>query len=467
MKVKQIVGSVLSAVLLASPLAYATNGMLMEGYGPISTGMGGASMAIDNGTAGMANNPATLGMMQDGTSRLDISLGGLHPNVVSKMAGMPDAKSGGTAYYMPAVGWVKKDGALAYGVGMFSQGGMGTEYTAADWVSAGSGRPSRSEVGIGNVIIPLAYDVSPDFKIGGTLDVVWSGMDLQMAMATTQMFGLMTGGNLAATGGGAGAVAPFIGVNPATGAYTPNNNVAYFNFSDNSKFTGKAKSTSVAGKLGMTLRVSDSLTVGATYHSKTRLGDMTADGAQVTMIDNANALGGGAGANYTMTGKVTVVNFQFPEVFGIGAAYKVTDDVMLAIDYKRIGWSKVMKDFHMTFVSPDMGGINMDMKMPQNWVDQDVFNIGLAYKATDALTLRAGMNLANNPVPNSTVNPLFPAIVKNHYTVGAGYALNKVSELNGSVVYAPKVTVTAPAAAGGYTIDHSQTNWQMMYSHRF
>ena len=49
--------------LLAAGAAHATNGMLMEGYGPISTGMGGVSQAIDHGNAGMAQNPATLGMM--------------------------------------------------------------------------------------------------------------------------------------------------------------------------------------------------------------------------------------------------------------------------------------------------------------------------------------------------------------------------------------------------------------------
>ena len=37
--------------------------MNMEGYGPIATGMGGASMAYDNGTAAVINNPATLGLM--------------------------------------------------------------------------------------------------------------------------------------------------------------------------------------------------------------------------------------------------------------------------------------------------------------------------------------------------------------------------------------------------------------------
>ena len=49
------------------------------------------------------------------------------------------------------------------------------------------------------------------------------------------------------------------------------------------------------------------------------------------------------------------------------------------------------------------------------------------------------MNLAGNPVPDNTVNPLFPAIIKDHYTVGAGYAFDKVSEVNVSLAYVPKV----------------------------
>lgn len=456
MKVNKLVVSLFAAGMVASPLAHATNGMLMEGYGPISTSMGGASMAFDNGTAGMANNPATLGLMADGESRLDLALGGLHPDVVSRMAGMPDANSGGTAYYMPAVGWVKKQGALTYGVGVFAQGGMGTEYTATDWVSAGAG-PSRTEVGVGNLIVPVSFDVTPDFNIGGSLDLVWSGMDLQMAMSAAQMGGLAASGNLTASGAGAAGLPFFLG-----GA----TNVGYFNFTDGSDFTGKASSTGWAGKLGMTYKVNKQFTVGATYHAKTSLDDMKASGAQMLMIDNAGSMGP-AGTTYTLTGDVSLVNFQFPETYGIGVAIQATDDLLVAVDYKRIGWASAMKEFHMTFSTTDMGGINMDITMPQNWEDQDVFNVGLAYRTSTALTLRAGMNLANNPVPDNTVNPLFPAIIKDHYTVGAGYAFDKKSELNASMAYVPKVTVTAPAAAGGYSIDHGQLNWQLMYTHRF
>src|SRR5665811_159974 len=91
--------------LLAAGSAQATNGMLMEGYGPISTGMGGASQAIDHGNAAMAQNPATLGMMADGTARIDLAIGILGPDVKSTMTGMPTAESGGTSYLMPAFGY--------------------------------------------------------------------------------------------------------------------------------------------------------------------------------------------------------------------------------------------------------------------------------------------------------------------------------------------------------------------------
>ena len=114
-----------AACCLALNTAHATNGMNMEGYGPIATGMGGASMAYDNGNAAMMNNPATLGLM-DEQSRLDLFVGFLGPDVKAKTSGIT-ADSDGDAYYMPAGGWVKKHGRATYGIGVFGQGGMGTE----------------------------------------------------------------------------------------------------------------------------------------------------------------------------------------------------------------------------------------------------------------------------------------------------------------------------------------------------
>ena len=58
---------------IAAP-AFATNGMDLEGYGAVATAMGGASMAYENGAGAMMNNPATLGLMPQG-SGIGIALG--------------------------------------------------------------------------------------------------------------------------------------------------------------------------------------------------------------------------------------------------------------------------------------------------------------------------------------------------------------------------------------------------------
>lgn len=100
MRLTQLAATLAAAGLAVPGLAMATNGMLMEGYGPIAAGMGAASMAYDNGTAALANNPATLGPMGEG-SRLDVMVGFVGPDVsVPEMMGTSEAD----AFYMPAIG---------------------------------------------------------------------------------------------------------------------------------------------------------------------------------------------------------------------------------------------------------------------------------------------------------------------------------------------------------------------------
>src|SRR4030065_611467 len=63
----------LAAVGLAAPgLAMATNGMIMEGYGPIAAGMGGASLAHEhgNGQGGMGTEYANGDMAQVSVGRV-------------------------------------------------------------------------------------------------------------------------------------------------------------------------------------------------------------------------------------------------------------------------------------------------------------------------------------------------------------------------------------------------------------
>jgi long-chain fatty acid transport protein len=387
MQLNKLAATLAAAGLAVPSLAMATNGMIMEGYGPIAAGMGGASMAYDNGSAALANNPATLGLMAEG-SRVDVMLGFVGPDVTTPMG-----TSKADAFYMPAIGYVIKQGKLAYGAGIYGQGGMGTEYANGD----------MAQVSVGRVIFPLAYAVSERFNVGGSVDFVWGGMDL---------------------------------VADLNGDGTKD-----INFKDDSDFTGKAKGYSLAAKLGFTYKLNDALTVGGVYQTASNLPDLKA-------------------------GAYKVEGFDMPPTLALGLAWQASERLMAAVDLKDVMWGSSMNTVTIyqdgTVVAP----------FQQDWDDQIVLALGLSYQFSDAFTGRIGYNHGKNPIPDQFVNYLWPAIMENHYTAGFGYAFNKQSELNIALSYVPEVSVTGtglppPYGNGGMTIDHSQVNWQLMYSYKF
>lgn len=437
--------------LVASQAAHATNGMNMEGYGPIATGMGGAATAYDNGTAGMANNPATLQLAPNG-HRVDGAIGILQPNITAQaMAGAPAQASTATSFVMPAIGWTSTNDQMTWGVGMFAQGGMGAEYPGSTPLSAMTAGAVRSELGVGRVIFPVAYRVTPKLTIGGSLDYVWAGLDMKMAANGTQVEEM-----LYATGASKAEVDQVLtnfgmydaGANGGNGGGDANV-IARLEFSDNSTFTGAAKGTGLGTKVGATFQASDTLTLGVSYHGKTKLSDMETSATGATF--------GGA------PGKITVVDFQWPAITSVGAAWIANPKLTLAMDVKRIAWSDVMSSFNMQFL---MSGAPQPVSfaMPQNWKDQTVTMLGASYQLNEQTTLRGGLNLASNPVPEMMTHPLFPATVKSHYTFGVGHQIDKSSSIDLSATIAPQVSITSRYLG---VITHSQTNFQLMYSYRY
>ncbi|MEJ2590147.1 MAG: outer membrane protein transport protein [Candidatus Thiodiazotropha sp.] len=439
-------------------LVHATNGMNIEGFGPISTAMGGASMAYDNGTAAMMNNPATLAIMPAGENRLDLAGGLLGPDVTVERSGMT-AKSGGTAYLMPAAGWVRKTDRLTYGVGVFSQGGMGTEYKKDSFMSAGTGQNARSEVGVGRLIAPLAYQVNDRFNIGGSIDFVWGGLDMKMPMAIGSGQPGTFSDFLTGFGGsqrlGEASITPGLAANMGAAVAAGYDAVA-INFTNGSKFTQDTVGTGLGGKLGMTYQFNDQVTLGAAYHFKTSMDDWDGDASMVLYDTN------GANPTAVTQGTITVKDFQWPATLAAGVAYKPNSRWLLVGDFKILRWSGVMQDFNMVFRT---GSEKADITFYQNWDNQKVVSLGGAYRVNDKLTLRAGANLSSNPIPDSYVHPLFPAIVEDHYTAGVGYRFDNSGSLDLSMVYAPEVTATNSQT--DVRIKHSQLNWQLMYSYLF
>jgi long-chain fatty acid transport protein len=255
-------------------------------------------------------------------------------------------------------------------------------------------------------------------------------------------------------------------------------NWARFDFSDSSAFSGEAKGDGFAGKIGGVYKVNDAVSIGATYHSKTSLGDLETKGATLSM----NVVGPATLNNQTtipVSGKISVKDFQWPQTIGAGVAYQATPELVLVFDYKWINWADVMKSFKMTFTADanqgnaaassfGLGGQVVDAELTQNWKDQHVFMIGAGYMVSPDWMLRTGLNYANNPIPDTYLNALFPAIETTHITLGAGYMISKASTVDASFTYAPEVKQTSGAnAPEGATVTHSQTNVQVMLSYRF
>ncbi len=455
----------LAAAFCVLPPAFATNGMNMEGYGPVATAMGGASMAYDNGTAAVINNPSTLSLMED-QARLDLALGLLGPDIVATSPTGQPAKSTATEFFMPAFGYARQAGDYTYGLGIFGQGGMGCEYDPNSWRGLGFDLVNRTEVSIGRVIAPLSYRINEKLSIGATFDYVWAGMDLQMAMSGQQFFDLVdpTQQNFGTASGS--LVQGFFQM---MGQLPPGTAVdyAYFDFSNSNDFTGEASGDGFAGKIGLTYEISEQVTFGLTYHSKTDLGDLKAPGNSLAFQLDIPGMGRMPQA---LSGDIEVRNFQWPALLGAGFAFRPTPAWLLATDIRHIMWAEVMEEFSMNFAADDaatngpFAGSVMDAVLYQDWDDQTVLQLGAAYQATDRLVLRFGFNYGENPISNRFLNCLFPAIIEEHYTAGFGYRFDERNSIDVSLAYAPEVSITSGYGVG---VEHSQTNAQIMYSYRF
>ena len=211
----------------------------------------------------------------------------------------------------------------------------------------------------------------------------------------------------------------------------------------------------------MTYVISPDATFGIAYQAKTSMADWKGNGKMRVV----NAADGSVVAEFA--GKYTVKDFQFPSALTLGFAIKPTDKVTLVMDLSRINWSDSMSKFNLNFTADAAsGGAAADISLNQNWDDQTVFKIGTAIQTTKNLTLRFGANFANNPVPDDYMNPLFPAIITDHYTTGFSYNVGGGNSVVGaSLVVAPTVRQTNTNT--GVTSKHSQSNVQVMYSYKF
>jgi long-chain fatty acid transport protein len=201
---------------------------------------------------------------------------------------------------------------------------------------------------------------------------------------------------------------------------------------------GLAQDLKFGFSAGLTYDITENFTVGAMYKSPIKM--------------HYNKQMTTATAPFMLTGISD--DLEQPEEYGVGVAFSM-DGHSIAVDYKRINWSKAegYKQF--------------------NWQDQDVYAVGYQYERNN-WALRLGYNHGDSPIVNSADTRLnmmnlmgFPAIVEDHYTVGGSYAFSETFTLDLALTYADETSETMSGVFGENTVVHSQLGGTFQLTYNF
>ena len=364
------------AAALAAPLsALATTGYFQHGYGLKAQGMGGVGIALPQDALAPATNPAGLGFIG---SRADVGLLWFQPvrqseitgNIFPGVDGSYDG-NGRKGFLIPDFGISRSFGQnLAVGLAVYGNGGMNTTYKRSPFTGFGGTSPAGVDLTQMFIAPTIAYKPNPNHSFGVSLNFAY------------QVFS-------------ADGLGPF-----APGSVSPANVTN----------RGDDHSTGWGLKLGWTGKVTDSVTLGATYQTKTRMG----------RFDKYQGLFAERG------------DFDIPETYGLGIAVKATPKLTLAGDIQRINYGDVKSvgnPVDCFFAGACQLGASNGPGF--GWRNTTVYKIGVSYEYSKDLTLRAGYAGLRQPIPsNQTLfNILAPGVVENHVTLGATWAFDRNKEL--------------------------------------
>lgn len=402
------------AFFLIATGALATNGYFAHGYGIRYKGLAGAGVAMYQSSLGAATNPASIVWLE---TRYDINISAFMPFRKFTITGNPSGATGsfgltpgefesdGNFFLVPSLGanW-KLDDQSAFGVAIYGNGGMNTEYSAT----------VQGQFGPGGIF----YGATPT---GVNLSQLFVQATYSRMLGESHSLGLSLIG-----------AAQFF---EATGleAFGANNFSA-----DPTKLTGNDQSSSFGFglKVGYQGELTEGLRIGGSYQSKMSMGEFAE-------YEGLFAESG---------------DFDIPATWTAGAAYDISDNFTLAADVQQIlysGVSAISNPLSNLFNPDGSGVLGGDNGAGFGWRDMTVIKIGAQFEVSETLILRAGYSseLDDQPIPESEVmfNILAPGVVSKHITAGLTTAVGD-NELSLAIMYAPSSTVS-----GANPLDPGQT----------
>lgn len=413
--------AVATAAALAPCAALATDGYFAHGYGMKAKGRGGASTAMTTDAFGGAVNPATMAFAGE---RLDLGLDWFRPDRSAKREG----SAGGTGFldgaaegnetenfFIPEFGYnkmVRPD--LSLGITVYGNGGMNTDYPSGqlDQGVCQGGAPTGVRVnllcGSGNLGVDLSqliFAPTLGWKFTPSHSV---GVSPLVAYQRFKAYGL-------------DAFSP-ISSDPA--------NLTNRGYDDAWGF---------GARIGYFGQLTPQFAVGIGYSTKIDMSE----------FDKYRGLFAEQG------------DFDIPENYSVGLAFKATPRLTLAADYQRILYNKVKSVGNPSNVlgvgAAALGASGSSIGF--GWQNVDVFKLGIEYQWSSSLLLRAGYNKSDNPIQarDVTFNILAPGVIEEHVTLGFTYNLGKTTELTLAYMHAFENSVSGPANNPNFPVGGTET----------
>lgn len=397
--------AMLAVIAVPVTSAMATDGYFSHGTGMKAKGMGGASVTSTDNTFAGANNPATAAFAGD---RLEGGVDLFMPDrgMSRTGAGPLDAEvtSGSKTFFIPEMGFNKTiNDSISAGITVYGNGGMNTDY-AGGQINCGRGSANVlcGADGLGVDLMQLVVAPTLAYKINPNHSV---GISPLLVYQQFKAKGLQ--------------------------AFAPMSSAP-----DNVTNTGTDSSSGFGVRLGYFGKINENISVGASYAPKIKMGK----------FDKYAGLFANAGS------------FDIPENYTLGVGFQATQSVSVALDYQRINYSGVT-----SIGNPSTNRVPLGFAGGPGfgWSDINVFKLGVQWQAMPALTLRAGLNIADNPIQSRDVsfNIVAPGVTTSHITLGGTYALSPTTELTVAYMHAPKKSVTGQSfLTGTETIRMSQNS---------
>ena len=400
--------------------AYATNGYFSHGYGMKAKGMGGAATATHDDAFFGANNPAAAAFAGN---RLDLGADLFSPRREATRSGLGagldgNVESDSNYFLVPELGYNRLvNPNLALGISIYGNGGMNTDYAGGQF-NCGAGAANML-CGSGRLGVDL----------------------MQLVIAPTAAFKVAPNHSL--------GVSPLIGYQrfKAEGLQAFS---AASSSSANVTNRGYDDAFGYGVRFGYMGKITPTVTIGAAYASKMRFEE----------FDKYRGLFAEQG------------DLDIPENYNLGVAWQATPAVKFALDYQRINYSGVKS---VSNPSTNQAQLGADNGPGFGWQDIDVWKLGVEYKHSKNLTLRAGYNHGENPIQSRdvTFNIIAPGVVKDHATLGMTYTLASGNELTVTYMHAFKNDVNGASilptfqgqpAGGNEKIEMYQNSIGVQYS---